>query len=173
MGRPPAFITGSGVARVWIMAVALFIGAPAAAQNQSTRGSDETLISGAIAPVCTVEVITAEVLVDVSVRAAQTATPITYTCNSVGGITRRVISQNGGSLVRGSQAIPYRLSEEGSSGLAFAPAWLQAPLVTQVASFPQLTRGAQNMLRVSIPAVPPRLVAGEYTDTITIEIAPN
>jgi hypothetical protein len=161
------------VALAYFAAIALVLGGAASAQNLSSRDSDETLISGVISPVCTVEILTAEATVDVAVRASQAVTAITYTCNSVGGITRTVTSQNAGSLVRGNQAIPYLLSEDGRSGLAFQPVRLAAPLVTQVASFPQLTRGAQDMLSVAVPSLPPRLLAGEYSDTITIEIAPN
>lgn len=146
---------------------------PLFAQTVSRQDSDETIITGEIAPICTVETLTPAAIVEVTERADQRVTAIVYTCNSVDGITRRVTSLNGGALVRGAQNIPYRLSEDGPPGLAFSRVNLSSIFVTQVASFPELTRGAQGTLSVYVPATPPRLLAGVYADTITIEIVPN
>ncbi|MBL9068859.1 MAG: hypothetical protein JNM03_02575 [Sphingopyxis sp.] len=150
--------------------------APAAAQlvpvPQGPEDSATTLIYGTVVPVCTVETDTPLAIVQMG-TGAQDVSNVTYTCNNLEGFTRRVSSENGGALVRGTQGIPYLLSQSGVAGLAFAPISLQNLQSDEVATFPELAIGSSGVLRVEIPAIPPRLLAGEYIDTVTIEITPN
>lgn len=149
---------------------------PAVAQLEPVRddigAAGTTVIWGTIDPVCTVE--TERPLATVRLgNDVQDVSNIVYTCNNLNGFTRRVSSENGGALVRGTQGIPYLLSQSGFADLAFAPVSLQSMQTDEVAIFPELTIGSGGVLRIEIPAIPPRLLAGEYIDTVTIEITPN
>jgi hypothetical protein len=160
--------------RILIPAMLILAATPAQAQRiPGPRASDSTLVSAVISPVCTVETLTSEAVVQLASGVDQGVTTVSYMCNSAGGFTRRVVSSNAGSLMRGTQRIPYSVSEGGDSRLAFPPVHLEAPLVTQVAAFRELTLGARDLLSISLPGIPFGLLAGEYSDTITIEIAPN
>lgn len=154
----------------------LLSSAPAAAQlelvRQEPENSANTIIYGTVVPVCTVETDTPLAIVQLG-TGAQDVSNITYTCNNLNGFTRRVSSENGGALVRGAQGVPYLLSQSGTTDLAFAPINLQNLRSDEVATFPELAIGSSGVLRVEIPAIPPRLLAGEYVDTVTIEITPN
>lgn len=131
-----------------------------------------TLIYGEVAPVCTVEAADPVVTVQMA-TGRQDVTNILYTCNHVDGFTRRVSSDNGGALVRGAQSVSYLLSQSGTGDLAFAPILLQGMRTDDVATFPELATGSSGVLRIEIPEISPSLLAGEYVDTVTIEITPN
>lgn len=153
--------------------VLIFSASAAQAQNASTQDSDSTLIFAVVRPICMVETARSEAVVQLVGGVSQAVTTVSYTCNGASGFTRRVTSRNAGSLLRGRQRIPYRVSESGDARLAYGPIRLVSPLVTQIAAFPQLTLGAHDFLSVTLPSIPAGLLAGEYSDTITIEIAPN
>ncbi|QNQ07726.1 hypothetical protein [Sphingomonas alpina] len=131
-----------------------------------------TVIYGVVAPVCTVEVASPSAIVSLDIRGAQSMTPVIYRCNDTNGFTRQVSSLNGGALVRGDQRIGYRLSQDGDVSIAIADTTLTAPLVSRISGSASVT-GTSGMLSITIPVVPGRLVAGDYTDVITIEITPN
>ncbi|QNA82975.1 hypothetical protein G4G27_02305 [Sphingomonas sp. So64.6b] len=147
------------------------IAAVVAAQAQPGTAST-TVIYGVLAPVCTVEIATPAAVVSLDIRGAQSITPVTYHCNDVNGFTRQVSSQNGGALVRGTQRIGYRISQDGDAEIAIADASLAAPIVSTVGGSASVT-GTSGMLSITVPVVPERLLAGDYTDVITIEITPN
>ena len=50
---------------------------------------------------------------------------------------------------------------------------LESLRADEVNAFAELAIGSSGMLRVEIPSVPTGLLAGDYTDTVTIEITPN
>lgn len=140
---------------------------------QFGRTVDSTVIYAQVVPVCTVEAEQADALIDLTTRSDQVVGGITYTCNALGGFTRRVTSLNGGALRRGGQGIDYFLSQSGDGELAIPRTRLTSPLLGEVHAFPALTAGAGGLLSVQIPSVAPDLLAGEYRDTVTIEITPN
>ena len=135
--------------------------------------SGQVVISGPVPLICTVTLAEDRVLIDLNSRGPQALGAVTYVCNGPDGLVRRVSSENGGALVQGEFAIPYMLEERGSSSLAFAFQQLAAPLITEVAEEEGLVDGLTEELRLIVPVRPPELVAGEYVDTVIIEITPN
>ena len=135
--------------------------------------SDQVVISGPVPLICSVSLAEDRALIDLDARGPQALGAITYVCNSPGGLVRRVSSENGGALVLDEFAIPYLLEERGSSTLAFGFQQLAAPLITEVAEQESLVNGLTEELRLIVPGAPSGLVAGEYVDTVTIEIAPD
>lgn len=153
--------------------ICLLSAVPAAGQNLTSDASeDTTILYGEVPPVCTVEAETPVALVQLA-PGAQDVTNVVYTCNSTQGFSRRVSSQNGGAMMRGAQGIPYLVSQTGTGDLAFPSVSLQTLRTDDVATFPELAIGSSGILRVEVPAVPSGLLAGDYIDTITIEITPN
>ncbi|MFJ6023064.1 hypothetical protein ACIQC9_00530 [Brevundimonas sp. NPDC092305] len=108
--------------------------------------------------------------VDLALSSAQRLGEITYICNSVAGFSRRIASENGGALVRGSDRIPYRFAHGGASPLAFAPTELTSPVTTTVAPFGAITVGETAPVSVFMPGSITGLLAGAYEDTVTVEI---
>lgn len=135
-------------------------------------GTAVTVVYGTIAPLCSVEIALPSALVDLDVRGAQSVTAIVYHCNNLNGFRRQVTSLNEGALVRGGQRVTYSVSQNGESAIAIPPTILSSPFFTNVSSDAAIT-GTSGMLSVSVPNRPAQLLAGDYTDTITIEITPN
>ena len=146
--------------------------AVAAAQIQ-TGATATTVIYGVVAPVCTVEAPIPSAVVSLETSGAQSVTMVVYRCNGVNGFTRQVSSLNGGALVRGDQRIDYRITQDGEAAIAIPDSTLSAPIVSNVTGSGSVVAGASGMLKVIVPSLPARLLAGDYTDTITIEITPN
>lgn len=158
--------------RGFFLAVTLIAGPAAAQLTPVPQSTDITHIAGTIPTICSVEAVSSTVQVQLSGQ-AQDITDVIYTCNSAEGITRRISSLNSGRLLRGLQGIPYLISQDGNTDLAFAPVSLSGPVVTDLPPSEALTNGTTGLLRLSIPTIPQGLVAGEYVDTVTIEIVPN
>lgn len=135
--------------------------------------SASTVIYGVMAPVCTVEAPTPSAIVSLETRGAQSITTVVYRCNGVNGFARQISSLNGGALVRGDQRIDYRIAQDGEAAIAIPDSTLSAPIVSNVAGSGSVVAGTSGMLSVTVPNLPERLLAGDYTDTITIEITPN
>lgn len=156
-----------------LIIASLLLTAPAQAQvAEGSHSADITHIAGTIAPACSVEAVNSTVQVQLGGQ-AQDVTDVIYLCNSAAGITRRISSLNSGRLLRGQQGIPYLISQDGNSDLAFAPVSLSGPVITDLPPSAALVTGATGLLRLTIPSIPSGLVAGEYVDTVTIEIVPN
>jgi hypothetical protein len=98
---------------------------------------------------------------------------LSYTCNSQNGFTRRISSANNGRLLRGSLGIPYFISQSGDGSLAMSRVQLTGPVVTQVEASELLSIGSGGVLKVDVPQLPARLLAGEYRDIVSIDITPN
>ena len=158
----PRLLLGAGIV--------LGLAFPAAAQTG--QSSATTVIYGTVPTVCTVDLGAASAMLQLE-TGPQALTSVEYTCNSPNGFTRRISSQNGGALRRGTQAIPYLISQSGSGALAVGSTSLGGPYSDQVPAFDQLVVGSGGTLSAEIPAVPAGLFAGDYTDTVTIEITPN
>lgn len=137
-----------------------------------SSGTSVMIIYGTIAPLCAVEVALPSALVDLDARGTQPVTAIVYHCNNVNGFRRQVTSLNEGALVWGGQRVTYSVSQDGESAIAIPPTILSSPFFTNVSSDAAIT-GTSGMLSVSVPDRPAQLLAGDYTDTITIEITPN
>lgn len=161
--------------RPYLLMITAMLGISSArAQTSEPGGSiDTTLIGSTIAPICTVETLSPAATVSLNTVAAQQITDVRYTCNGAGGFSRTISSENGGALRRGDQSISYLLSSGGNDAIAFAPVSLSSAYVTSVPSFLELMNGAMGMLSVAVPNRPAGLLAGNYTDTVTIEIIPN
>lgn len=145
-----------------------------AADNMSAKArSDVTLIYAQITPVCTVEASSADAEVDLTSRTEQTLGKIDYRCNSANGFTRRISSENNGQLRRGGQGIPYFVSQSGDAGVAMPRVQLTTPVVDQVGGSALMTNGSSGFFKVEVPSLPRGLIAGEYRDTVSIEITPN
>lgn len=149
--------------------------APALAQQvdvgtgSATSGTIE--LRATAAEVCTVVSSVAEVTtVDLTTASAQVLGDLTYVCNSVAGFSRRIFSENGGALVRGDDRIPYRFAHGGAPALTMAPTALTAPVTTAVAPFGAITVGESGPVSVYMPGSTTGLLAGAYTDTVTVEI---
>lgn len=132
-----------------------------------------TIIAGATLPVCTVETLSPTATVRLDTRAQQPITDVSYTCNTPGGFIRTISSANHGRLERGNRSVAYQISGAGADTIAFSPVNLDSAFVSTVASYPALTHGDTGMLSLSLAATPTRLLAGEYADTITIDVTPN
>lgn len=144
------------------------------ADNMTVQGrSDTTLFYAQIAPVCSVSASSAEAEIDVSSRGEQTIGEVDYRCNSANGFTRRISSANNGQLRRGSQGIPYYVSQSGDGALAISRVQLTQPVVDQVPASALLTVGSSGFFKVEVPNLPRGLLAGEYRDTVSIEITGN
>ncbi|RYG85661.1 MAG: hypothetical protein EON59_11725 [Alphaproteobacteria bacterium] len=151
-----------------VLAAMVFAG-PAYAQ--SSEGT--TFISGILDEVCTIDTAVSQATIDLSSGSAQDVTSVTYTCNTLGGFSRAISSQNGGRLVRGAQAIPYTISHSGISDLALGASDLSAPLVSAVPASAAVTLGSAGVLRANISDIPANLLAGEYSDVVTISVTSN
>lgn len=153
--------------------IGLLPAVPAAAQTADIpEDSATTLIYGTIVPVCTVETDTPVAVVQLDTSVQDVAT-VLYTCNNINGFTRRISSENAGRLVRGTRSIPYLVSQGGNGNLDFSAISLTSLRSDEVPSFPELAIGSSGVLRLQIPTIPSALVAGTYSDTVTIEITPN
>lgn len=139
----------------------------------SPHSEDMTVISGTVGGVCTVETLTPNAVINLADHAPQQVTDVVYTCNSPNGFTRTISSGNNGFLKRGDAAIAYTIAGTGDEQLGFSSRSLNVAYVNSVPSFSALTQGATGKLSVRIGAVPDKLVAGQYGDTVTIEITPN
>ena len=172
--RRPFFLPRRCSLRIPCLILAtLGLSAPASAQAiAEPQEIDVTDISGMVPSTCSVEALVAARRLRLSGQ-AQDVTDVVYRCNNADGITRRISSLNNGRLLRGTQGIPYLISQEGATDLAFPPVSLAGPVVTELPPSIPLTNGTTGLLRLTIPAVPAGLLAGEYIDTITIEIVPN
>lgn len=151
--------------------------APALAQQADVGAGASLATSGTIelrataAEVCTVVSSVAEVTtVDLTTASAQVLGDLTYVCNSVAGFSRRIFSENSGALVRGDDRIPYRFAHGGAPSLTMAPTELTAPVTTAVAPFGAITVGESGPISVYMPGSTTGLLAGAYTDTVTVEI---
>jgi hypothetical protein len=144
------------------------------AASPDVRGtSDNVIISGPSPLVCTAAFSEQRVVVDINARGPQSVGTVSYTCNSPNGLVRRITSENGGALVLDGYRIPYLLEERGSDSLGFAFQQFVAPLVSPIVGQEAVVDGVADELRVMIPTLPRGLVAGEYSDNVTIEISPN
>ncbi|RYG95733.1 MAG: hypothetical protein EON58_13570, partial [Alphaproteobacteria bacterium] len=63
------------------------------------QSSDTVAVSGVVAPVCTIDAASSTATVNLSSAAAQNGSSVTINCNSAGGSTVTVSSDNGGKLV--------------------------------------------------------------------------
>lgn len=153
--------------------IGMILSAPAVAQSGESAGSTSTtLIYGTVMPVCSVEAARTSVQVELTLG-QQDVTALTYTCNDMDGFTRRISSGNGGSLARNGSRIAYRLSQGGSNEIRFSNIDLTTPSQNVVSFYPELTSGSSGILRIELPSIPPQLLAGDYSDIVTIEITPN
>lgn len=147
---------------------------PAIGQLRPAQHSeDTTIIAGTVGGICSVETLTPVAVINLADRGSQPITDVVYTCNSLNGFTRTISSENSGFLKRGDAGIAYTISGSGDQQLGFSSRSLNTAYVNAVPSFPALTHGATGKLSVRIGAVPDNLVAGQYGDTVTIEITPN
>ena len=153
--------------------IILAIGLAAPAHAQTNQASTALSLSGAIDEACTVDTDVSQANVSLIPGASQDVTGVTYTCNTIGGFTRAISSQNSGALVRGTRAIPYTISHSGASGLSFGSSTLSTALISIVPSSPGIFQGSSGVLSVSLATLPPNLVAGEYSDILTIGITSN
>lgn len=141
---------------------------------QAQTSSDSMLITGDEPEVCTmISEIPDVVSLNVASSGSQDLGRITYRCNSPDGFTRTISSDNAGMLRRGSQSIPYQLSHSGAAGLAFSATSVAAPLITRVPGIGSVVAGEPGFLAVTLTGSTGGLLAGEYQDTITVEIAAN
>lgn len=157
-----------------LSAILLLSPATAVAQDADPmRASASTYISGFVTSNCTVDVTQDQAVIDIATTALQDVSEIHYVCNSPSGFTRRITSAGAGALVRGAQSVPYSVSQSGDGGLSFPPLSLSSAFVSNVPASPIIVNGTTGQLRVSIPGQPSNLLAGEYSDTVTIELTPN
>ena len=155
-----------------LLGAGLVLGFAFPAGAQTSQSSATTVIYGIVPSVCTIELGAPSAMLQLE-TGPQALTSVDYTCNSPNGLTRRISSQNGGVLRRGGQAIPYLISQSGTGALSVGSTSLGGPYSDQVPAFDQLVVGSGGTLSAEIPAVPAGLLAGDYTDTVTIEITPN
>ncbi len=124
-----------------------------------------TAIYGVMPPVCTVEAPTPSAIVSLATRGAQSitrgrSTAVTASTDSPAQIS----SLNGGALVRGDQRIDYRIAQDGETAIAVADSALSAPIISNITGSGSVVAGTSGMLTVTVPNLPERLLAGDYTD---------
>jgi len=98
---------------------------------------------------------------------------IYYKCKNPNGFTRTITSQNNGQLKNGAQGIDYLVSHTGWPYIDFGPTQLTTPKVTSVPGSWWFCLGVLGKMKVSIPSLPNDLMAGTYSDTITVAVAGN
>jgi hypothetical protein len=135
--------------------------------------SADVVVSGPVPLECTVTFSEPDAIIDMAVRTPQSVASVTYVCNAADGIVRRVFSENNGALQLDDYRIPYMLEERGSDELGFAARALASPFVSQIAGHDALVTGVTDQLLLMVPSLPAGIVAGQYTDSVTIEISPN
>jgi len=142
-------------------------------QGGEGRRDDTTTIMAQIPPICTVDTDSAEIGIDPQRSGEQSVGTITYTCNAIGGFTRRITSANNGSLRRGAQDIAYFISQTGTGALELPRTRLTSPVVSDIPASAVLTTGSSEQVKIEVPTPTLELLAGEYRDTVSIEISPN
>lgn len=105
---------------------------------------------------------------DMATTVVQGAESLTVNCNYGGSSSVEFTSANAGNMNSGSNQVPYKLILSGSpfSGgvsLATAQVWNGFPAVTN----------ADQTRSMSVQLDTIATVAGDYSDTITVSVAPN
>lgn len=157
-----------------LLATSLLIGA-AMTGTAKADSSFNFVVQGEVPLVCqaTNNSISATETIDLTSTSEQTLGSITYTCNNPGGFTRTISSANNGALVNGSQSVSYQVAHTGGSGLNFNAKQLTAPETTNIGGSSSLANGQTGALRVTVPSLPTGLLAGVYSDTITVSVTAN
>ncbi|MEQ9506070.1 MAG: hypothetical protein RLO80_07340 [Hyphomonas sp.] len=112
-------------------------------------------------------------IIDLTSSASQTLGSFTYVCNSAAGFVRTISSASGGSLVNGSQSIPYTVSHGGGSGLGFSATALTTPKVTNLGGSTAFIAGQTGGFSVQVSGSTSGLFAGTYADDITLAVTAN
>lgn len=127
-------------------------------------------LTGTVPVVCEVTGYLPNTTLNLSSPADQTIGSLTYTCNAQGGFDRTISSLNNGTLKNGSQSIAYSAVHGGGSGLNFAATHLTTPINTHLAGSSAFATGQTGAFRVNVPSLPAGLMAGAYTDTVTVSV---
>jgi hypothetical protein len=143
--------------------------------SQAQANSINFSVEGQVASVCEItnDSIASTTTLDLDSTSAQSLGNVTYTCSSPNGFTRRISSTNNGQMHSNGQYIAYQLSHTGNNGLSFGPEQLTSQKVSSISGASALADGESAALSVTIPSVPNNLLAGTYTDQITIEVTAN
>lgn len=165
--------------KILATAAALVVGGFAA--QASADNSFNFTIEGQIPVVCqgNNNSIAATETVDLTIATSQTLGSVTYVCNSAGGFTRTISSQNSGFMFRagtsgtGPNQVAYQLSSGGGSGLGFAAEQLTAPKVTNVSGSTAFISGQTGSISVVVPQPTGNVYAGTYSDVVTIAVTAN
>lgn len=160
-------------------AAALIVGGFAA--QASADNSFNFTIEGTIPTVCqgNNNSIAATETVDLTIATSQSLGSVTYVCNSAGGFTRTITSQNGGYLFRGNtqgggaNQVAYQLASGGGSGLSFPAEQLVAPKVTNHNGSTAFITGQTGSVSVVVPQPTGNVYAGTYSDVVTIAVTAN
>ena len=109
---------------------------------------------------------------------AQNVGSATYKCNDPAGFSRTITSANAGLLKRtgggaGENNIPYLFDHGGTNGLTVSPLQLTTAHLDSMSGSTAFAAGVTGNIDVTIQAPSGPLLAGAYTDTITISISPN
>jgi spore coat protein U-like protein len=154
-----------------------FTATPALAQQTQSIN-----LQGNVALSCTVTAgpsITNPEPIDLANTASdQSLGSLTYACNNAGGFTRTISSANSGLLKRvngaaGENTVAYQFGHGGTNTIALANAPLSSAVITNVPGSQAYVNGQTGTARVRVGAASGPLFAGNYTDTITVTIAPN
>ena len=107
---------------------------------------------------------------DMTSTSVQGAESVTVNCNYGGSASVTFSSANAGNMAAGSNTVPYKLIVSGSGSpfstgvsLATDQTWNGWPAVAN----------ADQTRSLSVQLDSPATVAGDYSDTITVTVAPN
>lgn len=151
-------------------AAALVIGAGSAKAD-----SFNVTVQGVVDSVCEVtnDSIASTTTLDLETTSAQEIGDLTYTCTNPGGFSRSVSSANGGKLQSGSQSINYQVSHTGTGSMAFSATQLASAYTSGHSGSADFAAGQTAKMYITVPSVPSNLLAGTYTDTLTVSITAN
>lgn len=143
-----------------------------AAGSVNAGTSVEVPISGTLPKACNIDAYLNGPFDDLDMDsvAAQGAESVTVNCNYGGSASVTFSSANAGKMVSGSNEVAYKLLVSGSASpfntgvsLATDQTWSGWPAVANA--------GQTRSLSVQLDT--PAIVAGAYSDTITVSVAPN
>jgi spore coat protein U-like protein len=142
------------------------------AQSIGPANSIEIPLSGTLAKKCNVSAFLDGPFnaLNLETTAEQGAESVSVNCNYGGSASVTFTSANTGSLKSGADLVPYKLIVSGSGSPFSTGVSLATPQTWN--GWPATTNSNQTRsLRVKLDTI--ATVAGTYTDTVTVAVAPN
>ena len=152
-----------------VAAIAGLVASPAFAAGQT-----QTIVTGTLEQSCTVSAPATQTFNPASTALQQVGT-VSYQCNFVGNASLRMWSQNGGTVIAPASAANGNTAQSRTYGtifdgtaLAQLPNAATGPAIVRAVTAANTAQTGTTSIQLSSAAT----VAGTYTDTIFVSIAP-